>query len=93
MDTTALAIVEQPALPAELLGPLRLAADFAKASRAASTLSAYRSDVKIFTEWAAARGASVFKMKEVSRHKSLDVLGGYVRDANLFRDHAGSGLL
>jgi integrase len=42
---------------------------------------------------AAARGASVFKMKEVSRHKSIDVLGGYVRDANLFRDHAGSGLL
>jgi site-specific recombinase XerD len=42
---------------------------------------------------AAARGASVFKMKEVSRHKSLDVLGGYVRDANLFRDHAGANLL
>jgi site-specific recombinase XerD len=42
---------------------------------------------------AAARGASVFKMKEVSRHKSLDVLGGYVREANLFRDHAGQGLL
>jgi site-specific recombinase XerD len=46
-----------------------------------------------FLTSAAARGASVFKMKEVSRHKSLDVLGGYVRDANLFRDHAGSGLL
>jgi site-specific recombinase XerD len=42
---------------------------------------------------AAARGASVFKMKEVSRHKSLEVLSGYVRNADLFRDHAGSGLL
>jgi hypothetical protein len=39
---------------------------------------------------AAAKSARVFKMKEVSRHKSLDVLGGYVRDANLFRDHAGA---
>jgi site-specific recombinase XerD len=56
MDTTALTIIEQPALPAELLEPLRLAADFAKASRAASTLSAYRSDVRIFTEWCFARG-------------------------------------
>jgi site-specific recombinase XerD len=46
-----------------------------------------------FLTSAAARGASVFKMKEVSRHKSLDVLGSYVRDANLFRDHAGAGLL
>jgi site-specific recombinase XerD len=46
-----------------------------------------------FLTSAAARGASVFKMKEVSRHKSLDVLGGYVRDANLFRDHAGANLL
>jgi site-specific recombinase XerD len=46
-----------------------------------------------FLTSAAGRGASVFKMKEVSRHKSLDVLGSYVRDANLFRDHAGSGLL
>jgi integrase len=46
-----------------------------------------------FLTSAAARGASIFKMKEVSRHASLDVLGGYVRDANLFRDHAGTGLL
>jgi site-specific recombinase XerD len=56
MDCTALVTVEQPALPAELLEPLRLAADFAKASKAASTLVAYRSDVKIFTEWCLARG-------------------------------------
>jgi hypothetical protein len=30
---------------------------------------------------------------DVSRHKSVDTLMGYVRDAELFRDHAGSGLL
>ena len=42
---------------------------------------------------AARRGASVFKMRDVSRHKSMDVLQAYVRDADLFRDHAGTGLL
>jgi len=46
-----------------------------------------------FLTSAARRGASVFKMRDVSRHKSMDVLSGYVRDANLFEDHAGSGLL
>jgi hypothetical protein len=29
----------------------------------------------------------------VSRHKSMDVLQSYIRDAELFRDHAGAGLL
>jgi integrase len=46
-----------------------------------------------FLTSAAARGASVFKMMDVSRHKSVDVLRGYVRDAEMFRDHAGNGLL
>jgi hypothetical protein len=35
---------------------------------------------------AARRGASVFKLRDVSRHKSMDVLQAYVRDADLFRD-------
>jgi hypothetical protein len=42
---------------------------------------------------AAARGASIFKMMDVSQHKSVDTLRGYVRGAELFRDHAGAGLL
>ncbi len=46
-----------------------------------------------FLTSAARRGASVFKMRDVSRHKSMDVLSAYVRDADLFRDHAGAGLL
>jgi hypothetical protein len=46
-----------------------------------------------FLTSAAARGASIFKMMDVSRHKSMDTLRSYVRDAELFRDHAGSGLL
>ncbi|MGI4941873.1 MAG: hypothetical protein ACRYHQ_15150, partial [Janthinobacterium lividum] len=38
-------------------------------------------------------GASVFKLKEVSRHKSTDVLASYVRDAHIFEDHAGDSFL
>jgi integrase len=46
-----------------------------------------------FLTSAAGNGASIFKMMDVSRHKSVDTLRGYVRDAELFKDHAGSGLL
>ena len=46
-----------------------------------------------FLTSAASRGASIFKMMDVSRHRSVDTLRGYVRDAELFKDHAGTGLL
>ena len=46
-----------------------------------------------FLTSAADAGAGIFKMAEVSRHKSIDVLRGYVRRAELFRDHAGSSFL
>jgi site-specific recombinase XerD len=46
-----------------------------------------------FLTSAAQRGASIFKMMDVSRHRSIETLRGYVRDAELFRNHAGSGLL
>jgi hypothetical protein len=46
-----------------------------------------------FLTSAARRGASIFKMMDVSRHKSIETLKGYVRDAELFHDHAGSNLL
>jgi hypothetical protein len=58
------------------------AADFAGHSLRAGFLTA-----------AARSGASVFKMREVSRHRSMQVLADYVRDAELFRDHAGDGFL
>jgi site-specific recombinase XerD len=45
-----------------------------------------------FLTSAASRGASIFKMMDVSRHRSVDTLRGYVRDAELFKDHAGAGL-
>jgi integrase len=46
-----------------------------------------------FVTSAAARGASIFKMADQSRHKSMDTLRGYVRDAEIFKDHAARGLL
>jgi site-specific recombinase XerD len=46
-----------------------------------------------FLTSAAKRGASVFKMMDVSRHRNIDTLKGYVRDGELFTNHAGNGLL
>ena len=42
-----------------------------------------------FLTAAARSGSSIFKMKEVSRHKSLDVLAGCVRDTQASTNHAG----
>jgi hypothetical protein len=38
-------------------------------------------------------GATIAKMQEVSRHKKVEVLLGYVRSAELFDDHAGERFL
>jgi integrase len=46
-----------------------------------------------FITSAARQGVTVFRVREVSRHKSMQVLAGYVREAEAFRDHAGSGFL
>jgi site-specific recombinase XerD len=46
-----------------------------------------------FLTSAAEAGAGVLKLVEVSRHRSLDTVRGYVRSAELFKDHAGAGLL
>jgi integrase len=46
-----------------------------------------------FLTSAAKRGASIFKMMDQSRHRSVETLRGYVRDAEIFREHAGAGLL
>lgn len=46
-----------------------------------------------FLTSSAQQRASIFKMQAQSRHKSLDVLSGYVRSQELFEDHAGEGLL
>lgn len=46
-----------------------------------------------FVTEAARRGANIFKMRDQSRHRSLDVLSGYVRNEELFDDHAGERFL
>ncbi len=46
-----------------------------------------------FLTSAAAHGASLFKLRDVSGHASLDCLTGYVDAAERFQDHAGAGLL
>lgn len=46
-----------------------------------------------FVTEAARQGADVWKIQQVSRHKSMQVLATYVRDARLFDDHAGNAFL
>jgi integrase len=41
-----------------------------------------------FITSAAESGAAVLRIADQSRHKSLDVLRGYVRRADMFKDHA-----
>jgi hypothetical protein len=46
-----------------------------------------------FITSAAEHGASIFKIMDVSRHKSMDVMRGYVRSREMFKDYAGAGIL
>lgn len=46
-----------------------------------------------FATSAAARGANLFRIMDVTRHKNVETLKGYVRNADLFRDHAAAGML
>ena len=46
-----------------------------------------------FLTEASRTGATIAKMQEVSRHKKIEVLLGYVRSAELFDDHAGMAFL
>jgi len=46
-----------------------------------------------FLTEASRTGATIAKMQEVSRHKKVEVLLGYVRSAELFDDHAGQSFL
>ena len=46
-----------------------------------------------FLTEASRTGATIAKMQEVSRHKKVEVLLGYVRSAGLFDDHAGQSFL
>jgi integrase len=46
-----------------------------------------------FLTSAARNRASLFKMADQSRHKSLDVVRTYIRNEDRFEDHAAAGLL
>jgi site-specific recombinase XerD len=46
-----------------------------------------------FCTSAASKGANLFKMMDISRHKSVDTIRGYIRDVDAFKDNAGAGLL
>ncbi|NDD14094.1 MAG: integrase, partial [Betaproteobacteria bacterium] len=46
-----------------------------------------------FLTSAAGAGASAFKMLEVSRHRQIQTLAGYVRQADQFKQHAGAAFM
>jgi integrase len=46
-----------------------------------------------FLTSAAEAGADVFRMMDVSRHKRVETVRGYVRRADAFKDHAGASFL
>jgi site-specific recombinase XerD len=46
-----------------------------------------------FITSAAEAGANLFKIMDVSRHKSVQTVRGYVRAAEAFKDHAGASFL
>lgn len=46
-----------------------------------------------FITSAAKAGASIIKMMEVSRHTNINILSGYIRNENLFENHAGEKFL
>jgi len=46
-----------------------------------------------FATSAAANGATLFRLMDQTRHRSVETVRAYVRRARLFEDHAGEGLL
>jgi hypothetical protein len=49
--------------------------------------------IRGFLTSATESGASIWKMMDVSRHRSVDTLRNYVRSTDLFKEHAGSKFL
>lgn len=62
------------------------------ASLDTGTVSGHSLRAGFLTE-ASRSGATIAKMQEVSRHRKVEVLLGYVRSAELFDDHAGEVFL
>jgi hypothetical protein len=95
----ALVIVEHPAPPAELATTLELAADFARASKAKTTLAAYRSDWRVFEGWCQERSLAAlaaspevvcgFLADEATRGKRASTLGRRLAAIRYFHRAAG----
>ena len=83
-------VVPRPLRPRAVLHIVKVYA--ARAGLDLRSYSAHSLRAGFITSGAEA-GASLFKLLEVSRHKSVDTLRGYVRSAELFRDHAGASFL
>ena len=52
----ALTVIAEPVLPVVLADEIRLASDFAKASKSKATIAAYGTDFRIFEAWCRGRG-------------------------------------
>ena len=46
-----------------------------------------------FLTEAGRQNANLFKMRQHSRHASIDMVAEYVRDTERYRDHAGKGFM
>ena len=68
------------------------AADYTAADYTAADFAAYSLRSEFLTS-APAAGASIWKMREVSRHKLVQVFSDYVRNSDLLKDHAGKDFL
>ncbi|WP_241213489.1 tyrosine-type recombinase/integrase [Sphingomonas sp. ABOLE] len=64
----------------------------AAAGYSSNSFSAHSLRAGFLTE-AGRQNANLFKMKEHSRHSSLEMVAEYVRDHDRFRQHAGEGFL
>jgi hypothetical protein len=83
MGCADIAIIEQPALPAELTATLELAADFARASKARATQDAYASD------FATAESLCAFLADQATLGKRASTLGRRLAAVRYFHRAAG----
>src|SRR3954454_10839089 len=94
-----LVIVDQAGPPAELAATLELAADFARASKAKTTLAAYASDWRVFGCWCQERGLAAlaaspevvcgFLADEAIRGRRASTLGRRLAAIRYFHRAAG----
>jgi site-specific recombinase XerD len=77
----------EPESVADIVKRYAVLAGFDPASYAGHSLRAG------FLTSAAEAGADVFRMMDVSRHKRVETVRGYIRRADAFKNHAGAGFL